>query len=104
MSEPIHSTYADDEDMAELVEMFVDEMPDRVSAIEDAFQAGDEDQLRVLSHQLKGSAGSYGFDVITQASAELETALKGGAEASQVEACLAAVVDLMNRATSTPQS
>lgn len=104
MSEPIFSVYADDEDMCELVEMFVDEMPERIAALETAVKGWDRDQLTVLSHQLKGSAGSYGFDVITDAAAILEGALKASADDSEVQEKAAAVVDLMRRATAAPQS
>lgn len=104
MSEPIFSIYADDEDMCELVEMFVDEMPKRIAALEAAVQGGDRDQLTVLSHQLKGSAGSYGFDVITDAAAVLEASLKASADDSDVQEKTAVVVDLMKRATAAPQA
>lgn len=80
-STPIYSSLAVDPDLAEIVEMFVDEMPDRVAAIAEAWTSGDLEHLGRLAHQLKGAAGSYGFDEVTPYAAALErTARGGGAE------------------------
>ncbi|MCA8962173.1 MAG: Hpt domain-containing protein, partial [Planctomycetes bacterium] len=76
MTDPLYSSYADDEDMLELVEMFVEELPDRVHSLESAISQGDLPQLETLAHQIKGSAGSYGFQVITEAAGRLEHLLK----------------------------
>jgi HPt (histidine-containing phosphotransfer) domain-containing protein len=76
----IQSVYADDPDLRDIVAMFVEEMPERVAAVEMAFRAGDLDTLTRLAHQLRGSAGGYGFTSIGDAAAEIEeTILEGGA-------------------------
>ena len=68
----IYSTFGGDPDLGELVEMFVEEMPDRIAALQQAFDCGDVKGLRCLAHQLKGSAGSYGFDQLTPLAAAVE--------------------------------
>lgn len=73
---PILSDFATDPDMAEIVELFVGELPDRVSSLYDAWRAGAAEDLQRLAHQLKGASGGYGFSVIGEAAAELEAALK----------------------------
>ena len=49
---------ASDPEMAELVALFVDELPTRVAAIQQAAADGDWLQVRLLAHQLKGAGGS----------------------------------------------
>lgn len=60
--------------MRELVQMFVDELPERMAAIQTAVQAGQFETAATLCHQLKGAAGGYGFPTITDAAAEVEAA------------------------------
>ena len=62
---PLYSTLASDPEMAPLVEMFVDDLPERVQLLLDHLQASDRDGLRRVAHQLTGAAGSYGFHEIT---------------------------------------
>lgn len=77
---PIHnvsvrSDFADDADMAEIVELFVDEMPAKVEGLKRAFEALHLEELRRLSHQLKGSCGGYGFGELGASAGRLEQAL-----------------------------
>jgi HPt (histidine-containing phosphotransfer) domain-containing protein len=58
--------------------MYVDEMPDRIEQIREAFQTTDRDRLIRLIHQLKGAAGSYGFATLTEEAAVLEQKLLDG--------------------------
>jgi HPt (histidine-containing phosphotransfer) domain-containing protein len=69
---PLYSAYADDADMADLIKLFVQEMPDRVDALHQAIAEQDIETIIRLSHQLKGAAGGYGFDVITEVAREVE--------------------------------
>src|SRR5690349_20827952 len=76
LTEPIYSALASDPEMAELVALFVDELPLRSAAIRQAAAGEDWDQVRTLAHQLKGAGGSHGFPLITAAAAILERACK----------------------------
>ena len=77
----IYSDLANDPDLAELVEMFVEEMPERIARLVATWEARDLENLTRLAHQLKGSAGSYGFHEITPFAFQLERAAKeGGSE------------------------
>lgn len=71
-----YSTLADDPDLAEIVEMFVLEMPERVANLIARHQAGELQELERAAHQIKGAAGSYGFNQLTPAAARLEDTLK----------------------------
>lgn len=73
---PIYSTLADDPEMAELVEMFVDEAPEKLERLETLLAAEDWDELKRLAHQLKGAAGGYGFAVVTDCAQRLESTLQ----------------------------
>jgi HPt (histidine-containing phosphotransfer) domain-containing protein len=79
LNSPILSTLADDQDLLELVEMFVAQLPERLSSMQEAFGQADLKRLRQLAHQLKGSGGSHGFAVLTRRAAELEEACKAQA-------------------------
>jgi len=72
----IYSTLADDPDFGELVEMYVEEMDDRIVALQASHNSGDREKLRVTAHQMKGSAGSYGFEQLTPLAATLEHAVR----------------------------
>lgn len=72
---PIFSQLADDADMAELVEMFVNELPNRVESLLSHWQNRDFRELRRLAHQIKGSSGGYGFSQLGRAAAQLEQEL-----------------------------
>ena len=69
---PIYSTLGADLDLGELVEMFVEEIPNRAQALGEAVERRDWLETRRLAHQLKGAAGSYGFEAVTPLAARLE--------------------------------
>ncbi len=98
--QPLHSEYADDPDMQELVEMFVSELPERAKAIEDAVKQADIANLTRLSHQLKGAAGGYGFTPITDAAAVVESLAKAEKDLQDMEMSIAELLSLCRRATS----
>jgi CheY-like chemotaxis protein len=100
---PLHSTLAGDPDMAELVQMFVGELPARVAAIQQALGAQDLATLKTLSHQLKGAGGGYGFDAITATAAVLEGHVKAQADLATLQASAKDLIDLCRRATAEPQ-
>src|SRR5687767_9534646 len=70
------SDLAGEPDPADLVELFVNNLPIRVQAIRRACSEADLATLIMLAHQLKGSAGGYGFPAITEAAANLEASIK----------------------------
>ena len=93
----LFSTLASDPDMGELVELFVDELPGRIASLQAALNSADIDALARGAHQLKGAAGSYGFDVLTPALKFLEDQARGGATSENLQHSLSAVVELCGR-------
>lgn len=76
LTDVLVSEFADDEDLFELVEMFVEELPDRASSIAKALDEADFATLQALAHQLRGAAGGYGFPTISDAARALEETCK----------------------------
>lgn len=74
--EPLFSTLASMEGMAELINQFVDDLGKRVSAVEAALGKGNHGELEKLARALKGEAGSFGFEPISAAAQQVEAALK----------------------------
>ena len=97
---PLHSEFERDPDLRDLVILFVDELDDRVESIRAAHHNMDFPTLCRLAHQIKGSAGGYGFHPIGDAAGRLEYELLGD-QADQptinqrvqdlISSCLAAV-------------
>lgn len=79
-----YSTLAADPDLSEIVEMFVEEMPGRIRDLQQQFVTNDWDELARLAHQLKGAAGSYGFDQITPYAARLERSVRNGLPMNEI--------------------
>ncbi len=84
LTEPIYSEFGDDPDLGELVEMFVDEIPDRIDQLLSSLEARDWGGLERTAHQLKGAAGSYGFDALTPWAARLENAAHESAAEEEI--------------------
>lgn len=66
----------DDPDLAQLFEGFVRELPERAEAMERLLEREDLGGLLVEAHQLKGTAGAYGFPWISEAAAALESVVR----------------------------
>ncbi len=80
--EGIYSEYADDADLVELIDEFVDGLEADVESMRRELENGDHDGLRRLAHQMKGAGGSYGYPMLTGAAMRLE----GAAKAKDAEA------------------
>jgi len=102
-SSPIHSGLSDDPDMMELVEEFVANLQDRIATIQACVDTHDLAQLTSIAHQLKGASGGYGFDVIGQAAAVLETSAKATDSLADVGDKVEELISLCRRATAEPE-
>lgn len=68
----IYSSFQGDADYAELLPMFVDELPGVRATLHDLGGAGDFDRLQREAHKLRGSAGGYGFQGLSDLAGCLE--------------------------------
>lgn len=96
---PIYSSYGDDPDMADMVRGFVERLPNQVSEIRAAADEGDLERLRRLAHQLKGAAGGYGFQPVSQVAAEVEAAARQADRADEVGDALDRLIQVSRRVT-----
>ena len=97
-NEPMYSVLSEDPDLGEIVEMFVDEMPDRVANLLSRLESGDWEELGRAAHQLKGAAGSYGFDAISPAAGQVEQAIRDGEPEEDIRRTVDSLVGLCRRA------
>jgi HPt (histidine-containing phosphotransfer) domain-containing protein len=95
--QPLYSEMGADPDFGEIVEMFVDEMPERIEALLAEMQSGNMDELQRLAHQIKGAAGGYGFDPITAPAARLEASVRDGEPESDIQTALDELVGFCSR-------
>lgn len=73
--EPLFSTMADNEEMLELINQFVDGLAPLVSELEKATAKGETDAMKRIVRSLKGQAGSYGFEPISKLAQDVESLL-----------------------------
>ena len=93
----IYSELGADPDMGELVEMYVDEIPDRISTLRQAHASGDAALLQRTAHQIKGASGSYGFTQLTPFAAKLEYAVRDGEPEERIVQALDALVAMCGK-------
>ncbi|WP_144975618.1 Hpt domain-containing protein [Bremerella volcania] len=93
----IYSEFGNDEDLGELVEMFVEEIPNRVQSMLEAAETSNWAELGRVAHQMKGAAGSYGFGEVTAIAAVLENACRESAPAESIQRGLQELVSMCLR-------
>ncbi|MFH1267709.1 MAG: Hpt domain-containing protein [Planctomycetota bacterium] len=101
-NEPLYSPLSGDPDLRDIVEMFIEEMPDRTARLLDRLNASDWEGLRRLSHQLKGAAGSYGFGPITDSAARVEEAVRESSPEEEIRRLVDDLVSFCGRAQVGP--
>lgn len=97
-TQPLYSTIGTDPDFQELVTLFVQEMPERIQKILDCLNQGNLEDLHRLCHQLKGSAGGYGFPPISEAAAKVVDALRNHSPEEQIWQTVSDLLQLCQRA------
>ncbi len=72
----IQSDFAGDPDMGELVELFLQELPERMKVSTEAWTAGDLKIVQRVAHQLRGSSAGYGFPSLGLVAGEVEDTIR----------------------------
>lgn len=93
----VYSSLGTDPDLGELVELFVTEIPDRVARLHEAWNSSDLEALGRSAHQLKGAAGSYGFEELTPALQRLDHSVRCEKPEDEITAALEEVSELCER-------
>lgn len=71
------SIFAGNPDYEELLNSFKGVVGKRMTKIQATFEAGESDRLQALVHQLKGSAGCYGYMALVAVATSCENELRG---------------------------
>jgi PAS domain S-box-containing protein len=82
LPEAIQSEYADDPDIADILDEFVAGLGGAVASMRNALANNHHEGLQILAHKLKGAGGGYGYPQLTETATILEDAAKakdGGA-------------------------
>lgn len=74
--QPLRSTLANDPDMHELIQLYIQDLPTRLDGIRAAMLTGNLNEVRRLSHQLRGASAGFGFAPIGLLAAEVEETIK----------------------------
>ena len=93
-TEAAYSDLTNDDDLRDIVALFVEEMEGRIAKIEAEFASSDLYSLGRTVHQLKGAAGSYGFAEITQAAIAVEEKIRDAASDKEIETSVKGLVAL----------
>lgn len=97
-NELLYSELAADADLAELIELFVSELPDRIAHMRQALEGGNAELLCRLAHQLKGAGGSHGFPHLGPAAWKVENAAREIKELARLSACIDELEAVCSRA------
>lgn len=97
IEELIYSRLGADEDLAELIELFVSEIPERLAILRRLAEKGQYDELARYAHQLKGAGGSYGFPQLTAAAAALERTAKARLDIEELTVAWSQLADIAGR-------
>ena len=73
---PFVSDYLNDQGMAKIINIFLDEIPKRIAALQVFFNEDNRDEFCKMIHQLKGAGGGYGFTIITRTALGIEKKLR----------------------------
>jgi HPt (histidine-containing phosphotransfer) domain-containing protein len=98
----LYSPLSSDPDLAEIVGLFVQEMPERIARLLERFREHDREGLRRAAHQLKGAAGSHGFTPISPAAGRLEDAIVQSRPEGEIARAMDELIDLCRRAQAGP--
>ena len=94
----LYSCLSNDPELMEIVEMFVEEMPDRTATLLDQLEASDWEGLQRTAHQLKGAGGSYGYAPISHYAGVLDQAVGQGEPEERIRDAVDALIGICMRA------
>lgn len=96
--EALFSSMCGDPSMEEMINGFVAELPGRVRELEQALIDHDAAAIERVARSMKGQGGCYGFDVITEVGASLETSLRDGKPLKEAQSMVDELIKLCRTA------
>jgi len=91
-----------DEDILDLIPIYMGNRWKDVEVAEIALAEGDFETLEGIGHMLKGSGGGYGMDWISEVGEELEEASKGS-DIIKAKECVEGLKDYLERVQAVPE-
>ena len=95
------STMANNLRFAPLLKEYIAGMPETIRAIQIDRQNWHPDSLKVRAHRIKGTAASYGYPQIGEASGQCETAIRNGQPREVVEPLVDRLIALLRAAAAS---
>ncbi|MCC7293249.1 MAG: response regulator [Phycisphaerales bacterium] len=92
--EPLFSSLEGGEDVANLVAVFVDGLPDLVRSIESAFVRREVEELARLAKRVRNEAGVFGFAPLSEQAGRLESLVRATQDLSSLTAVLRELTQL----------
>jgi CheY-like chemotaxis protein len=102
--EPLLSSFAQDRQMLPLIDSFIKELPLRIREIETAYSANDLDALLKACRNLKGEAGSFGFEPISSAASDVENAVHAEKTKAELKKPFSDLVRLCSQARASTRT
>lgn len=93
----IYSRLGGNPELADLLCLFVEEIPARVAKLLRHLDEGNWEELRQTAHQLKGTAGSYGFELLPPSANRVECAVRDNEPEEQIRESVLELVNLCGR-------
>ena len=72
------SSLADDQDLVQVLDVFIETLPEMLDSIGAALREGDMETLKWHVHELKGAGGSAGFPIVMQHAVGVENTIATG--------------------------
>lgn len=94
----VQSEFSNDPDFEEILQMFVESIPEKQKTFRESFLQGEWNSLKTQAHQLKGSGGGYGYDELSIEAANLERACQSQ-DIDQIGQALNSLLNYMGRIT-----
>ena len=93
----IYSSYHSDPEMQEIVKDYVNTLPIKLDNIDRAFERDDLPALRKIVHDLHGSGGGFGFDILSKYGGEIEKMIDQGRDKKVIATSLDELHEVIDR-------
>jgi PAS domain S-box-containing protein len=93
----IASTMSNYRGMKKIIIEFVEGLPGEIAKIQDLLDHNDLNSLRRVAHQLRGTGGGYGFDVITDLAGNVEDAINAAETRESIDQRIRSLIGVIRR-------
>ncbi len=91
----LQSAYCEQAEMKKIIQQYVAEMPEMVSKLTHLLAEHQLQELRKLTHEIKGAGGGYGFEKVSTLAAEAEAAIRLGADMAVIRRSIDSLVAMI---------